>query len=289
MPVSRIEPWVRSEIASIDPTVPAGDGGSGQTVSRLADRPRFETALLGFFALTGLVLAVIGLYGLMAYMAVQRTQEIGVRMALGAGRVAVLRLILRRRYAAGGIGRSGRAGRGPGVYPGVEEPAVRSGAARSDQLCRGRAAACGGVSVGYADAGATRRCRSTHGCAARRITSRDPQIAGLRRMVHSTRRRGQNAGKRNRVSPAHGDQCGHYRARILGAVDRWPGLLDRFRAAHPVAGMAGARVRPHRAGPFHGCGSAGDCCGRGSLPPSARSCACGVRRTSAPGQLPAWI
>ena len=94
MPVSTIEPWVRSEVASIDRTVPAEMEPLNQTISRLADRPRFETALLGFFALTGLVLAVIGLYGLMAYMAVQRTKEIGVRMALGADRVAVLRLIL---------------------------------------------------------------------------------------------------------------------------------------------------------------------------------------------------
>ena len=62
-------------------------------MNRLADRPRFETTLLGFFALTGLVLAVVGLYGLIAFMTTQRTQEIGVRMALGATRVNILRLI----------------------------------------------------------------------------------------------------------------------------------------------------------------------------------------------------
>jgi ABC-type antimicrobial peptide transport system permease subunit len=62
-------------------------------VSKLADRPRFETALLGFFALCGLLMAVIGLYGVIAFMAAQRTQEIGVRMALGATRVDILRLI----------------------------------------------------------------------------------------------------------------------------------------------------------------------------------------------------
>jgi putative ABC transport system permease protein len=94
MPASTIEPWVRSEIASIDRTVPVEMEPLSQSVSRLADRPRFATTLLGFFALMGLVMAVIGLYGLMAYMAVQRTQEIGVRMALGADRPRILRLIL---------------------------------------------------------------------------------------------------------------------------------------------------------------------------------------------------
>jgi putative ABC transport system permease protein len=94
MPTSTIEPWVRSEIASMDRTVPIEMEPLNQTVSRMADRPRFETTLLGFFALTGLAMAVIGLYGLMAYMAAMRTREIGVRMALGADRLAVLRLIL---------------------------------------------------------------------------------------------------------------------------------------------------------------------------------------------------
>jgi ABC-type antimicrobial peptide transport system permease subunit len=77
-----------------------------ETVSKLADRPRFETALLGFFALCGLLMAVIGLYGVIAFMAAQRTQEIGVRMALGATRVDILRLIAGegvRLIALGGV------------------------------------------------------------------------------------------------------------------------------------------------------------------------------------------
>jgi len=49
MPARAVEPWVRSEIASIDPTVPVKMEPLEQTVSRLADRPRFETALLAFF------------------------------------------------------------------------------------------------------------------------------------------------------------------------------------------------------------------------------------------------
>lgn len=100
-----IAPWVRSQIAQIDPTVPLKVETLNQQVSKLADRPRFETALLGFFAFTGLVMAVIGLYGVIAFMAVQRTQEIGVRMALGASRLNILQLILReglRLVALGG-------------------------------------------------------------------------------------------------------------------------------------------------------------------------------------------
>jgi len=88
-----LAPWVRAEIASIDPTVPVEIETMSERVSKLADGPRFEAALLGFFALTGLAMAVIGLYGLTSYMAQRRTQEIGVRMALGAGRGDVLRLI----------------------------------------------------------------------------------------------------------------------------------------------------------------------------------------------------
>ena len=77
-----------------------------QTIGKLADRPRFETALLGFFAFTGLLMAVIGLYGVISFMAKQRTQEIGVRMALGASRENILFLIGReglRLIAIGGI------------------------------------------------------------------------------------------------------------------------------------------------------------------------------------------
>lgn len=93
MPVSAIEPWVRSEVSSIDHTIPIEMEPLNQSLNRLADRPRFETTLLGIFALTGLVLAVVGLYGLIAFMTTQRTHEIGVRMALGATQANILRLI----------------------------------------------------------------------------------------------------------------------------------------------------------------------------------------------------
>jgi len=88
-----VAPWVRSQIAGIDPTVPVGIETLNQSVSKLADRPRFETALLGFFASCGLLMAVIGLYGVVSFLTVQRNQEIGVRMALGATRLDILLLI----------------------------------------------------------------------------------------------------------------------------------------------------------------------------------------------------
>ncbi|HEY1985368.1 MAG TPA: ABC transporter permease [Terracidiphilus sp.] len=98
--------WVRSQIAAIDPTVPVKTEMLEQSVSTLADRPRFETALLGFFALCGLLMAVISLYGVIAFVAAQRRQEIGVRMALGASRLDILRLISGegiRLIVAGGV------------------------------------------------------------------------------------------------------------------------------------------------------------------------------------------
>ncbi len=65
-------------------------------LSKSAAQPRFQTFLLSCFAVISLTLAAVGLYGLLSYMVVQRTLEIGVRMALGAQRWDVLRMIVLR-------------------------------------------------------------------------------------------------------------------------------------------------------------------------------------------------
>jgi predicted permease len=86
--------WIRSQVALLDPTAPVDIRTLSERVGKLADRPRFEMLLVSFFACAGLVLAVVGLYGVIAYFVVQRTQEIGLRMAVGASRADILRLVL---------------------------------------------------------------------------------------------------------------------------------------------------------------------------------------------------
>jgi ABC-type antimicrobial peptide transport system permease subunit len=61
-----------------------------------AAQPRFTTSLLAALALSALILAIVGIYGAIAYSVAERTQEMGIRIALGAGRANILRLVLRR-------------------------------------------------------------------------------------------------------------------------------------------------------------------------------------------------
>ena len=100
------EQWIRSEITSLDPTLPVEPETMTQLVSKLADRPRFEAALLGLFASIGVPLAAMGIYGVIAFLVIERTQEIGLRMALGATWCEILRLFGMqglRMIAVGGV------------------------------------------------------------------------------------------------------------------------------------------------------------------------------------------
>jgi predicted permease len=98
--------WLRAEVAALDPTTPVSIESLRQHVGKLAERSRFNAVLLGLFAGMGLLLAAIGLYGVVSFLVAQRTQEIGVRMALGATPAAITGMVLRhavRATAAGAV------------------------------------------------------------------------------------------------------------------------------------------------------------------------------------------
>ncbi|HEY0564848.1 MAG TPA: ABC transporter permease [Terriglobales bacterium] len=88
---------VRQQIAAIDPEQPIANVQTGdELMSTAVAQNRFTTMLVGAFAVTAVILAIIGVYGTLAYAVAQRRPELSIRLALGAERSSILRLVVRQ-------------------------------------------------------------------------------------------------------------------------------------------------------------------------------------------------
>jgi ABC-type antimicrobial peptide transport system permease subunit len=100
-----LEPLLCRTLAEVDPTLTVNHVRSmTEQIALVFGQQRAVAGLAGLFGVVALLLAAVGLYGVTAYAVVQRTSEIGVRMALGAGAPSVLRLVLWSAFRMVGIG-----------------------------------------------------------------------------------------------------------------------------------------------------------------------------------------
>lgn len=103
--IAQVSGQIRSAVQEAAPGLPVPELGSlSDNLDRALAEPRFNASLLAGFALSGLLLAVVGLYGLTAFDVRQRMREIGIRMSLGARPEGILRMIVRERMVMTAFG-----------------------------------------------------------------------------------------------------------------------------------------------------------------------------------------
>jgi predicted permease len=105
MPAQTLEHSIEQQFHSIDPHLPLSEMATmTEVIEGFTSDKRFTGIILSAFALLGLVLAVVGIYGVISYLVAQRNQELGIRLALGADRANVLWLIVRQGLMLGVTG-----------------------------------------------------------------------------------------------------------------------------------------------------------------------------------------
>jgi putative ABC transport system permease protein len=96
---------IRSELAQFDSSLPMSNIAlMDEVMSQSVAQPRLEAILLAMFGALAMLLAAVGIYGVMSYTVAQRTSEFGIRMALGASRSAVLKMVIAGGLRLTGIG-----------------------------------------------------------------------------------------------------------------------------------------------------------------------------------------
>ena len=137
---------IRGAVKALDSTLPVFRFRTiDEGLRRIMAQARFNTLLMTLLAATGLVLAALGIYSVIAWLVAQRTREIGVRMALGASKRDVVRMMSLHGLKPVVIGLAAGFARRDRRDTAAAESAVRSRAARSDRVGRdGGVAACRG-------------------------------------------------------------------------------------------------------------------------------------------------
>jgi putative ABC transport system permease protein len=107
-----IQELVRAMVQSVDPELPVyGAKTLGDAVTGSLEQRRFSMDIVAAFAITALLLAALGIYGVVSYLVSERTRDIGIRLALGAERGSILAMVLRQglglAMAGAGLGLAG--------------------------------------------------------------------------------------------------------------------------------------------------------------------------------------
>ena len=128
---------IRSIVRELNPAATVDNLATmDQVISNSMSRPRLVAVLLGMFAGIAGLLALVGVYGLITYSVAGRTREFGIRLALGATRGRVIRLVLGESALLIGVGLVTRARGSGGTHATPSGPAVRAHAARPGHLHR---------------------------------------------------------------------------------------------------------------------------------------------------------